>query len=92
MLAGCDRGPPPPEENALDAGANVVVDVPPENVVEPVPVVNAMNNATPAPPPKISNDVQMRDDADATGMTSRLPDDESTLPGQQDNQSRPAEQ
>ena len=42
---------------------------PPANVVEPTPD---------APPPKVAEDAQMRDDADATGLTSRLPEEDGS--------------
>ena len=51
---------------------NVIVEEPeapapePQNVAEPAPV---------APPPSISEEQQILDDAEASGMTSRLPRD-----------------
>lgn len=88
-LAGCAKSAP---ENALDEGNDLVeanVEAPVENVAVPEPV-NATNVVEPAaPPPTFSQDEQMRDDADATGLTSRLPDE--PVPGQGDNQTRPAE-
>lgn len=87
-LSACSKGAP---ENALDEGSNIVEEnfaVPVENVVAPEPA-NASNVVMPAaPPPTFSQDEQMRDDADATGMTSRLPDEQT---GQDGNETRPAE-
>jgi hypothetical protein len=87
-LSACQGRAP---ENALDEG-NIVEEnltAPIENVAMPEPV-NATNAVEPpaAPPPTFSQDEQMRDDADATGLTSRLPDE---APGQGDNETRPAE-
>ncbi len=51
---------------------NVVVDEPEAPLPEP------QNNAVatpPAPPPKISEEQQIQDDAEASGMTSRLSED-----------------
>lgn len=53
-----------PVENAMPT--NETVEIPP--VVGPL---NATNMA--APPPEFSDTEQMRDDADATGLTARLP-------------------
>jgi predicted small lipoprotein YifL len=68
----------------------------PENVVTEVPVDEVLpanagdaaldppaptNVATPAaPPPAFTDSQQMRDDADATGLTSRLPRDDAPPP------------
>jgi len=76
-LAGCNSSPPEklPDDNAVEVGsepANTVVDLP-----MPVENVgNAANTVAPAaPPPSLSEQQQMNDDADATGMTARLPDE-----------------
>lgn len=88
VLAGCQQRAP---ENALDEGTLVE-----ENIVAPIenvmvaPSVQATNVVEPvAPPPVFTQDEQTRDDADATGMTARLPDE--TAPGQGGNETRPAE-
>lgn len=58
---------------------NNLAEPPVENVIvdEPDAAPEPANNAAPvtpaAPPPDISEDQQMLDDAAATGMTSRLP-------------------
>jgi len=75
MLAGCGREPD--HENTDDT--NVV------NAIEEAPVdtapfndVQAPSNAAVEPrasPPDISDEQQIQDDADAAGMTSRLPDE-----------------
>ncbi len=86
-LSACSRSAP---ENALDEGNFVDenVSVIPENVVVPEPV-NVTNTVEPvAPPPAFSQDEQMRDDADASGMTARLPD-EAPVSG---NQMAPVEE
>ncbi len=88
-LAGCNRG-----EDKLPEDLNVAevgnVEVATENVTLAPPVANATNVVAPkaAPAPGFTDDQQMKDDADATGMTARLPDDES---GQKGNETRPAE-
>ncbi|EQB01368.1 ABC-type glycerol-3-phosphate transport system substrate-binding protein [Sphingobium wenxiniae] len=59
--------------------ANNLVEPPVENVIidepdtVPEPSQNVTNTAPAAPPPAVSEDQQMLDDAAATGMTSRLP-------------------
>lgn len=87
-LAGCSSGHKDEEiltENAEEA--NVVI--PQENaVVPPVAVENATNTAErAAPPPAFSDEQQTRDDADASGLTARLPDEE-TQPVQGGNEVR----
>jgi hypothetical protein len=76
-LAGCNSAPPEklPEDNYVEVAnetANTAVDF-------PLPVENASNAANSvapaAPPPTLSEQQQMNDDADATGMTARLPDE-----------------
>lgn len=89
-LAGCSRNEPeklPEDLNVAEVG-NVAVAT--ENVAVAPPVANSTNVATPkaAPVPGFTDDQQIADDADATGMTARLPDDE---PGQKGNEARPAE-
>ncbi|WP_176590765.1 hypothetical protein [Sphingobium sp. EM0848] len=65
------------------APTNNLVEPPVENVIvnepEAAPVPEPSNNAVapqPAPPPSISEQQQIEDDAAATGMTSRLSRDE----------------
>lgn len=88
-LSACNRHRPEeqPETN------NVVAE--PENITNsapPAPIENVVENkAEPAPPPKVTEDQQVQDDADATGLTARLPDGEDgSTPGQSANQTRPA--
>jgi hypothetical protein len=89
-LAGCNRG----AEEKLPEDLNVAevgnVDAPMANAMPAPPVENAANVAEPkaAPAPGFTEDQQMKDDADATGMTARLPEDE---PVQKGNETRPAE-
>jgi hypothetical protein len=94
LMAGCQKGPPAEDPATTENMDNIEVVEPETNISLPAPenmtnVTNAANAA--APPPKISEDVQTRDDADATGMTARLPEDETMLPGQGENQTRPAD-
>ena len=73
-LGACGRQKPLdlPENEMVQEPVNMAVEAPPsetrlpvENVVEVKPPVEK-----PVPPPQ--DEAQMRDDADATGMTSRL--------------------
>ena len=70
VLAACHRAPPeePAEANNSAQAA--------PNAATPPPVAAApANNAVerPAPPLNFTDDAQMRDDADASGLTARLP-------------------
>ena len=58
--------------NDMNADEQQPVETPP--VLEPEPT-NNMASAAPPPPPPVPEDQQTLDDADATGLTSRLPDD-----------------
>lgn len=75
-LAACGK-----KEEDAPAATNNLVEPPVENVIvdEPeAPLPEPQNNAvaTPAaPPPSVSEQQQILDDAEATGMTSRLPAD-----------------
>jgi len=77
VLAGCDRGPEqkPIEDNVVEVENvtdNVDLAVPPPEMN----VMNATNTAEKAAPaPEFTDEQQMKDDADATGMTARLPDE-----------------
>ena len=90
-LAACGRSEPEPQPVGNDVQINVE-DVPVEK-----PIVNEVEepaNTTvdlppPAPAPHISEDQQMHDDADATGLTSRLPDDQDMAPGAGSNSAAP---
>ncbi len=91
-LAACNRSPEPIADPLAD---NLVTEVPiddlaPVNSAD-VPIVdNAMVNMTNTlAPPEFSDSEQMRDDADATGLTARLPSEE--MPGQPANESQPAQ-
>lgn len=74
VLAACGKK----EEQA--PATNNMVEPPVENVIvdEPeAPLPEPQNNAvaTPvAPPPSVSEQQQIQDDAEATGMTARLPE------------------
>lgn len=50
---------------------NVVIDEPDAALPEPT---NNVATPSPAPPPSVSEQQQILDDAEATGMTSRLPE------------------
>ena len=89
-LSACDRGPEqkPLEDNVIEV-ENATENA---NVAVAPTVANATNVvvAPVAPAPGFTDEAQMRDDADATGMTARLPDD-SAAPGQNGNETRPAD-
>lgn len=88
-LSACGR-----EEREEEAPVvNNSAEVPVETISEPeAPApVNASNVAAPAPPPEFSDEEQMRDDADATGLTARLPDGDSDMTGSTANEMRPAD-
>ncbi|MBY8821646.1 hypothetical protein [Sphingomonas colocasiae] len=77
-LAAC--GSKEPEAPALE---NNVVEMPEDltPVNETPPAENLTNEVTPAaPPPAFTDDEQMRDDADATGLTARLPRSDTEAP------------
>ncbi|WP_062731659.1 hypothetical protein [Sphingobium abikonense] len=81
-LAACGK-----KEEDAPAPVNNLVEPPVENVIvaepdAPMPEPQNQVEAPPvAPPPAISQEQQILDDAEATGMTSRLPrDDESVQP------------
>jgi hypothetical protein len=81
-LAGCNGKPDDESINEANV-TNVPEEVPSETVpfnASPVPSnAGAVENR--ASPPPISDEQQIQDDADATGMTSRLPDEtEMPLP------------
>ncbi len=87
-LAACNRSPEPIADPLAD---NLVTEVPiddmaPVNSADVPSVDNAMLNMTnTVAPPEFSDTEQMRDDADATGLTARLPSEEPA------NETQPAQ-
>jgi len=81
-LAGCNGRRD--DENAIDTNDANVMNVPEELPIETGPLndsqtpPNADAAENKASPPQISDEQQIQDDADATGMTSRLPDETET--------------
>jgi protein-disulfide isomerase len=80
-LSACGKKEEEVTENIQE---NIVTEVPideaiPANVDDAPPPAPAPLNVTNtvAPPPAFTDKEQMRDDADATGLTSRLPSDEA---------------
>ena len=78
-LCGCERKP------EGDEPRNAVTEAPAKNRAEkPVPADAKAEKKTAelpaAPPPQVSDDQQVRDDADATGLTARIPDEEEPAP------------
>jgi len=97
-LAGCDSRAPedvPVDNESLEAPVNVPIEAPAVN--EAVPTTNdTVELPPPAPPPAFSDEQQIQDDADATGLTARLPDGEDTpgagtSSGETGNQTGPVE-
>lgn len=91
-LSACNRTPDQPSELVDD---NMTTEVPVENTAianyedaQPVADVVNITNAA-APPPAFTDSQQMRDDADATGLTSRLPTED--VPGAAANEAQPVE-
>ena len=80
-LAACSSKAPETTDNAVD---NATVEVPAaENVAVPPPAANTTapaNVAVAAPEPAKPNEAQIQEDADATGMTARLPSSDETAP------------
>lgn len=78
------------EEPLPDVQENVVTEVPVDDALPanagdsvldpPAPASNVANTVAAAPPPAFSDTEQMRDDADATGLTSRVQRDEVAQP------------
>jgi hypothetical protein len=91
MLAACNGAGSEklPDDNMSEIGnlsenTDIAITPPPvTNVTEPS---NATAEAAPAP--GFTEEQQMKDDADATGMTARLPDETPELKA---NETRPAE-
>jgi len=90
-IAACNSASPEklPDDNMSEIG-NLSENT--DIALTPPPTANVMvpSNATAkaAPAPSFTEEQQMKDDADATGMTARLPDEE---PGQKANETRPAQ-
>jgi len=80
FLSACDWGKKKEDEVLpLDNAANEMAN----NVVEEIPdaapparneTLNVSNTVAPPAPPPVTEDQQTLDDADATGLTSRLPE------------------
>lgn len=91
-LAACNRSPEPIADPLAD---NLVTEVPiddlaPVNSADVPTADNAMLNMTNTlAPPEFSDSEQMRDDADATGLTARLPSEDA--PSQPANETQPAQ-
>lgn len=83
-LSACNRKPteePQPANNMIEVPEESI----PTNEAEATTTVpnNTAEEPKPAPPPSVSETQQMQDDADATGLTARLPDDSSGVPTNQ---------
>lgn len=83
-LSACNSKPPEEPQTT-----NNVMEVPEEEIPanEAETPVEVPNNSAPAvAPPVVSQDQQTLDDADATGLTARLPDDSVGVPTNQTRQ------
>jgi PBP1b-binding outer membrane lipoprotein LpoB len=79
MLAGCNSAPDAPPPNTANLSDEVPLDsIPPETLPTPANSAPVENIAA---PPEFSDEQQIQDDAEATGMTSRLPDESATPAG-----------
>jgi predicted small lipoprotein YifL len=76
-LAACSgKGPEPlPEDTAVETPVDESVPTVVEEPDEALPPANITNTAKALPPPEVPDEEQIRDDADATGLTARLPED-----------------
>jgi hypothetical protein len=75
-LAGCNSEPDAPPPDAANLSDEVPLDsIPPETLPTPANAAPVENIAA---PPEFSDEQQIQDDAEATGMTSRLPDESAT--------------
>lgn len=82
-LAACSGGSdaPPPVPNETE-NVEVIDETPPENVV-----IDVEPSPTPSPTPtpvveRLPDEQQVQEDADAVGMTSRLPRPDESAPAQ----------
>lgn len=93
MVAGCSRGHGDNEQQSVINEADVappepnnVAVAPAEQTEAPPPVTHPAANAAesvappPAPAPQVTNQQQIQDDADATGLTARIPDNDGSAP------------
>ncbi len=82
-LAACHSSTENVETNVSNLDVNVIeTNLAPENLATPAPVTN-VTTAAPAAPGNDFDTARTQDDADATGMTARLPrDDNSSTPAQ----------
>lgn len=81
LVAGCSERKPPPEDDAANAVPELPPPVPPRAEKEPAepkpppklpePETNLADALPPEEPPSL--DAQMAEDADASGLTARLP-------------------
>ncbi len=74
-LAACSGDPEQPAEPMNEAENIVVIDeTPSENIVEPEPLSTPTPTPTPTPATDaVQTEEQVMDDADAVGMTARVP-------------------
>lgn len=86
-LAACSGGSDAPDTpvNGADNGTEVIDETPVQNVAEPEPTPTPSPTPAPVVEDERATDEQVQDDADAVGMTARLPRDQAA------NETAPAE-
>ncbi|HEY0623090.1 hypothetical protein [Sphingomonas sp.] len=86
-LAACSGGSDAPDApvNTTDNEVEVIDEAPVQNVVEPEPTPTPSPTPAPIVEDDLTSEEQVQDDADAVGMTARLPRDQGG------NETAPAE-
>lgn len=86
-LAACSGGSDAPDApvNTTDNAVEVIDEAPVQNVAEPEPTPSATPTPAPIVEDERASEEQVQDDADAVGMTARLPREQSG------NETAPAE-
>jgi hypothetical protein len=86
-LAACSGEPeaPAPAANETGNAVEVIDEAPVENFAEPEPTPSPTPSPTPIVEDDLPTDEQVQEDADAVGMTARLPREEAS------NETAPAE-
>ncbi|MGF7169279.1 PBP1b-binding outer membrane lipoprotein LpoB [Sphingobium xanthum] len=79
VLAGCNGEPDKQPVNDTNLSDEVPLNsIPPETMPTPANAAPVENKVA---PPEFSDEQQIQDDAEATGMTSRLPDESAAPDG-----------
>lgn len=82
LAAGCSRGSDKADTETNSSQAEVSVPIPNEQAAPAIPATSNLAEANAVPPePPLSEDAQMMEDAEATGMTSRMASGQAEAPG-----------